>query len=708
MSDSNETLERVEGTLQVTPGGRGFVDRGEAFEDVLVQHSDLGAALDGDLVEVEAWQGARRTLGRIISVLKRGRSRIVGNLFTEDNFTLLLRPDDIRLPSPIAVRDGGEAKPGQAVLAEIVAYPEFLGDMPEVRVDRVLGEPDLLVTEVAKVVAGSGLDEPLPAGAQRQAESVVSEVALTDEELARRTDLRHLHFVTIDPLSARDFDDAVALEDLPGGCARIWVAVADVSHYVQEGSALDKEARRRGCSIYLPDRAIHMLPEALSAGICSLVPNEDRLAMVVCMDIDPAGRITADDCLAAVIHSRGRLDYGGVAAALQGDFTGNRARYVEHADILERLGQVTGALRDARLARGSLDLDLPESQVQLDEDDPNRVRDIVYSRGDEPNKKAYNLIEELMVAANEAVARRFKGQNIPTIWRVHPTPTMDRVDQLCGWLSAYGIEADPAELDTPLGMGKVLEALRGHPSQRPLSYLVLRTLKQATYAVNNAGHFGLASRAYLHFTSPIRRYPDLHVHRLIKAMLSKEGKPSGGARPVRASSAKELKAIAKESTTTEQKAVALERDVRALYSAALMRDRIGDQADGLITSIIRDGFFVALDHPAVEGMVRLDRRDAHFYPDQLRLKDQRKRVLYGLGDRVKVEVTDTNIRRRRVDLKLAEVEDAHKPVTEPPELTDPRPSGGKGKRGGGGGAKKGQRKFYEGRGGKRGGRKKRR
>ena len=694
MSERSGERERVEGTLAVTPGGRGFVDRGEAFEDVLVQGQDLGVALDGDRVELEAWQGTRRMVGRVVSVLERGRSKITGNLSPGEDGALLLLPDDIRLPSPIPVRDAGEARAGQAVLAEIVAYPEELGQAPEVRVDRILGEPDLLITEVAKVVAGAGVDEPLPRAVKLAVESVAKEVALDDEELARRTDLRHLHFVTIDPLSARDFDDAVALEELPGGGARIWVAVADVSHYVQEDSPLDKEARRRSCSIYLPDRAIHMLPEELSAGICSLVPNQDRLAMVVRMDIDSRGQITEDDCLAAVIHSRGRLDYGGVAAALQGDFRGLRAGYVEHAGILERLGQVTGSLRRARLDRGSLDLDLPESQVQLDEDDPNRVRDIVYSRGDEPNKKAYNLIEELMVAANEAVGRRFKEKKVPTLWRVHPTPAMDRVIQLAQWLDAYGIQVDPGELDTPRGMGKVLELLRDHPSRRPLSYLVLRTLKQATYAVNNAGHFGLASRAYLHFTSPIRRYPDLHVHRLVKAMLAKEGKPAGGARPVRARSPKELKAMAKAATTAEQRAVSLERDVRALYSAALMRDRIGDQADGLITSLIRDGFFVALDHPAVEGMVRVDRRDGHFYPDQLRLKDMSKKVVYGLGDRVKVEVTDTNIRRRRVDLKLADVKDPHVSVTEAPELTDPvRRKKGKGKG-------KGQRKNPQ-KGGKR-------
>ena len=703
MSDRSgqETRQKVEGTLQVTPGGRGFVDRGEAFEDVLVQGRDLGLALDGDRVEVEAWQGRQRMVGRVTAVLERGRTRVTGNLIAGVDGTPLLHPDDVRLPTPMPVSDTGGAKVGQAVLAEIVAYPEREGELPEVRVDRVLGEPDLLITEVAKAVASAGVDEPLPRAVRAAAQSVAQEVKLDESELAHRTDLRHLHFVTIDPLTARDFDDAVALEDLPdGGGARIWVAVADVSHYVQEGSALDKEARRRGCSIYLPDRAVHMLPEELSAGICSLVPDQDRLAMVVRMDVAEDGSIVEDDCLAAVIHSRGRLDYGGVAAALQGDFRGRRSGYEEHAGLLERLGQITAALRDARLKRGSLDLDLPESQVLLDEDDPSRVRDIISSRGEEPVKKAYNLIEELMVAANEAVARRFQAQNIPTIWRVHPRPTTDRVDQLSGWLSAYGVQADMLDLDTPRGMGRVLHALADHPARQPLSYLVLRTLKQATYALNNVGHFGLASHTYLHFTSPIRRYPDLHVHRLIKAMLSKEGKPSGGARPVRACSAKELKAMAKEASTAEQRAVALERDVRALYAAALMRDRIGTRLEGQITGMVRDGFFASLDHPAVEGMVRLQRGDAQFHADQMRLKDRRKGVVYGLGDRVVVEVVDTNTRRRRIDLKLADEEGAHTPVTEPPELEDTQPYRGKGKHRG-----KGKGKYYERRKkkGKRGG-----
>ncbi len=697
MSQPTQKTERVEGTLQISPGGRGFVNRGEAFDDVLVQRHELADAMDGDRVEVEAWEGQRRTMGRITAVLERGRTRVTGNLYLDSDEELVLRPDDVRLPSPIPVDDVGQGAPGEAVLADITTYPDRPGAPPRVSVTRVLGEPDTLITEVAKVVAGADVDEPLPPAASKAAAQVAAEVELDDEERARRTDLRHLHFVTIDPQSARDFDDAVALEAREGGGARVWVAVADVSHYVPEGSALDRVALQRGTSIYLPDRAIHMLPESLSAGICSLVPRQDRLAMVVRLDIADDGTVLDQDCLAAVIHSRGRLDYGGVAAALAGDFRGKRAGYVEHADILERLGEVTGALRQARLRRGSLDLDLPEAKVQLDQDDPSRVRDIVLTRGDEPIKRAYNLIEELMLAANEAVARQFLATRTPAIWRIHPSPTPDRVEQLCTWMAAYGVALDPGAIRSPRAMGRVLKALDGHPARRPLSYLVLRTLKQAVYSASNAGHFGLASKAYLHFTSPIRRYPDLHVHRLIKAMLAAEGKPAGRPVKVRSRSAKELAVIAKQTTTLEQRAVTLERDVRSLYAAALMRDRIGDRTWGMVTSVARGGLYVALDSPAVEGMVRPDQRPI-FYPDQLRLRERGGDAVFGLGDRVRVEVTDTNIRRRQVDLALVDDgEPNHESVTETPELVDPRPRG-RGKKGKGGGKKQ---KFYKGRGKRR-------
>ena len=656
-ASENEASDKVTGMIHVTPTGKGFVDRGEAYDDVRVAARDLGPAMDGDTVEVQTWEGRRRTEGVVMAVVSRGRARLVGNLVRAAG-QLLLEPDDPRLPPRVEVIDAGPAKIGDAVLGDIVRYPEHPDDSLAVKISRVLGEPGILVTEVAKCVAGSGLDEQIPEEVARSCEDLPREVS--DEEVARRMDLRHLHFVTIDPMSARDFDDAVAVEHLEE-ITRVWVAVADVSHYVLEDSPLDREARWRGCSLYLPDRAIHMLPESLSAGICSLVPRSDRLAMVVRLDISPQGQVVDEECAAAVIHSRGRLDYGGVASALQGDFRGLRASYAEHAEMLETLHRVTSALRQARLARGALDLDLPEAKVVLDEDDPSRVRDVVESRPDTPIKQAYGLIEELMVAANEAVGRTFQQANVATIWRIHPTPAPDLVEQLCVWLASYNIKADARKARTEKGMCKLLREVQTHRAARPLSYLVLRTLKQAVYSVTNAGHFGLASTSYLHFTSPIRRYPDLHVHRLLKDLLRKQGLPAGAKLDVRQTSHKQLTAMARETSAAERRAIEVEREVRKLYCASLMRDRIDDQGWAMVTGLTPRGMFVALDEPKVEGMVPTESlsRRVEMDPDRMRLLDDDNGRIFSLGDRVLVQVADVSVARRQVTLLPVEEEEWH-------------------------------------------------
>ncbi len=699
---------RETGVIHVTPGGKGFVDQGEAYEDIRVAARDLGAALDGDTVQVQTWDGRHRKEGMVTEVLQRGRTRLVGNLVASGR-ELLLEPDDPRLPPRVEVIDAGPAAPGDAVLGDIERYPERPGDAPAVKISRVLGEPGILVTEVAKCVAGAGVDEDIPEDVARCCEGLPREV--DEEEVSRRTDLRHLHFVTIDPQSARDFDDAVAVQR-QGEITRVWVAVADVSHFVPEGSALDREARRRGCSLYLPDRAIHMLPEALSAGICSLVPRSDRLAMVVRLDVSPQGEVVDQQCSAAVIHSRGRLDYGGVAAALQGDFSGLRASYAEHAEVLETLHSVTAALRRARLGRGALDLDLPEAKVVLDEDDPCRVRDVVHSRPDTPIKQAYGLIEELMVAANEAVGRTFQQARLPTIWRIHPAPAPDLVQQLCAWLGSYNIQADARRARTEKGMGKLLRKVQAHRAARPLSYLVLRTLKQAVYSVTNAGHFGLASTSYLHFTSPIRRYPDLHVHRLLKQLLRDQGSPAGAEVPVTQVGHKRLTAMARESSVAERRAIEVEREVRKLYNASLMRDRIGDQEWASVTGLTARGMFVALDRPAVEGLVPVEDLGRRLELDKarLRLLDDHNARIYSLGDRVKVQVADASVTRRQVTLTPVMEGDWHEAdpeVSYNDEMFSPshrrREDGRRRRQGGGKGGRRGG-----GKGGRRGGGKGRR
>jgi len=505
---------------------------------------------------------------------------------------------------------------------------------------------------VARAVAGAGLEDEFPAAVEAIARALPRQVGEAD--LAGRLDLRELRFVTIDPATARDFDDAVAIEPGPRGSVRVWVAVADVSHYVPEGSPLDQEARRRGCSVYLPDRAIPMLPPELSSEICSLVPDLDRLAMVVRLDLGPTGRVLAAEQAAAVIHSRGRLDYGGVAAALAGDLRGRRTGYQEHLDLLESLQQVATALHKKRLQRGALDLDLPEAEVRLDEDDPDRVRDIVESRPDQPIKRAYNLVEELMVAANEAVADAFVAAELPTLWRIHAPPREEALLRLAELLGSYGLRVDPESLAEERGMAQLLRRLAQHPAARPLSFQVLRTLKQAVYSTENVGHFGLASPAYLHFTSPIRRYPDLHVHRLLKRLLGEQGRPAGAPVEVSQRGRRELQALARETSAAERRSIEVERQVASLYAARLMRDHLGEEIWGTVSGVTSFGCFVTLDEPFVDGLVRVDRIGEwlDFVPEAMRLVGRRSGRSIALGDRLKVKVENASIARRQIDLQI--------------------------------------------------------
>lgn len=646
--------ERITGTLRLNTYGKGFVSIGEAFDEVIIAPEDQGPALDGDKVEVVIEKERQRRYGRIIRILERGRTRLTGVLQRRPS---TIKPDDPRICSPIEVLDTNNVPAGQTVLASIVDYPGRRGAPLGVRVERALGEPGLLLTEVARALAEVGIEEEFPVEVMQAAVDLPQELHQSDFQ--GRLDLRHLHFVTIDPQTARDFDDAVAIEPGPRGNTRIWVAVADVSEYVREDSPLDRAALKRGCSIYLPDRAIPMLPAALSSQLCSLLPHQDRLAMVVRLDITKTGTVVDEECAAAVIHSQGRLDYNGVAAAFQGDFRGRRSAYLEHAEILEQLQRVADALHQKRLARGSLDLDLPEAHVALDEDDPTRVRDIVESRSDAPLKRAYNLIEELMIAANEAVGHQFEQANRDTIWRIHAIPDPVALFKLTQVLASYGIKVPaPTKLISSRSMARLLAQLDGHPAQRSLSYLVLRALKQAVYGVTNVGHFGLASRAYLHFTSPIRRYPDLHVHRLLKQVLQEQGRPAGRPISVRQTSRSDLLALARQSSATERHAIELEREVHGIYAASLMRDRLGDELWGTINGIAAFGFFVTLDAPAVEGLVKLDNLPGwfDFDPAQMRLFNRGSQRAFSLGDRVVVQVVNTSVIRRQVDLALVQAE----------------------------------------------------
>ena len=616
--------------------------------------------MDGDVVEVEVWSGVRGFEGRVLRVVTRGRAKITGQL-TRLGRQIVLQPDDPRITGSVALTGAEKlvvSSLGQSVVAEITRYPETTDGAMEARVLRVLGDPDDPRTEVEKVLAVADIEESFPDDVERIAAGLPPFVG--EKDILDRADLRHVPFTTIDPETARDFDDAVAVESLPNGGTRLWVAVADVSHYVRVDSPIDIEARKRGCSIYLPNRAIPMLPEPLSANLCSLVPEEDRLAMVACIDLDAQAEVVATDFSAAVIHSQARLDYPGVAAALSGDTRGKRKKYEPFLPALRHMDSLARQMRTKRLARGSLDFDLPEPFVELDHDDPQLVRDVRKARRDPGERQAYSMIEEFMLAANEAVARSFQERREDTVWRIHDAPDAGRLQQFAELAEHYGVSIDVDDARTPRGLRRVLERMKGHPAEKSLSFALLRSLKQATYDVNNVGHFGLASRDYVHFTSPIRRYPDLIVHRLLKTRLAGLGKPAGGFKPATVEPPPEraaLQKMASDASFSERSAMQCEREVVDIYRAFFMRDRVGDVFEGTISGVMGFGLFVVIDQPFIEGLVRVEALSDDYYQfDEVtaRLVGRRSGRVFALGDTVKVEVQSVSVVRRKIDFGLYE------------------------------------------------------
>ena len=654
---SGLAARKLSGRIKIHPAGYGFVVPDDKSEDVHVSARNRGAAMDADTVEIEAWPGIKGIEGRVLRVIARGRAKITGQLARRGK-EQVLQPDDPRIAGPVALRGPVPNAPdGIAVVAEITKYPDVPDGPIEAAVLKVLGDPDDPRTEVEKVLACADVEEGFPDEVARIADGVPTEVR--DADRVDRTDLRDVPFTTIDPETARDFDDAVAIESLPNGGTRLWVAVADVSHYVRERSPIDVEALRRGCSIYLPNRAIPMLPEPLSANICSLVPEQDRLAMVVRIDLDRQAQPVASEFFTAIIHSRARMDYPGVAAALAGDTRGKRKKYEPFLPALRAMDSLARQMRTTRIARGALDFDIPEPFIELDHDDPRLVRDIRRSRRDPAERQAYSMIEEFMLAANEAVARSFGERKEDTVWRIHDAPDRARLEEFSVLAQNYGIQFDVDAARTPAGLKRVLERLKGHPAEKALSFQLLRSLKQATYDVVNLGHFGLASTDYLHFTSPIRRYPDLIVHRLLKSRLAGQGKPAGGFKAPSVAPVPDryaLQKMAAESSFSERSAMEVEREVVDLYRAFFLRDRIGDVFDGVISGVMGFGVFVVVDQPFVEGLVRVEALSDDYYvfdEASAKLVGRRSGRTFALGDSVRVEVQSVSVVRRKIDFALA-------------------------------------------------------
>jgi ribonuclease R len=634
-------LDQVAGRLHVNRAGFAFCVRDDgAGEDVYVPASGVRPAMHGDRVLVGVQRRGRRqgrSEGRVTKVLERGTQRVVGVL-RRGRTAAVIVPQEQRITVPILVPKGAEggAADGDMVVGELVRWPGLEAEA-EARVTQVLGPAADPRVETEAVIASHGLPREFPpevlAAARRVPQTVPPDVA------RGRLDLRALPIVTIDGENARDFDDAVLVEPRGTGF-RLTVAVADVSHYVPAGSALDLEARARGTSVYFPDRVLPMLPEELSNGICSLRPGEDRLAKAVRLELDARGRVQDATFHEAILRSAARLTYTEVRQALVDRDPDVRARLAHVLEPLEHAERLAGLLAKRRHARGAIDFDLPEAEVVLDLQ--GRPEQIVRAE----RSIAHRMIEEFMLAANEAVARMLMRRKIPLLHRVHEPPAADGVRELARFLEGFGLRL---KLDghqaTPKAFQGLLERVAGRPEERLVNTVLLRAMQQARYAAEPLGHFGLATEAYTHFTSPIRRYPDLVVHRILEGVL--RGTPRVP---------EDLAAIGVESSRRERVALEAEREIVQLKKIQIMQDKVGETYDGFVSGVTGFGFFVELTDVFVDGLVHVGTLGDDFYEHleaQHLLRGRRSKRTFRVGDPVRVEVAGVSIERRQIDFVVA-------------------------------------------------------
>jgi ribonuclease R len=644
--------EEREGVLTVNARGFGFVAAAtHANDDVFIEGSQLGGAMHLDRVRVRVTRrGQRGVEGEIIEVLERGLSRVAGILRRRGKSTWV-EPDDPRVRGPIALSSqidnadgqGNSGTDGDAVVVHITRFPMFADEMPQAVLEAVLGKPGELNVEAAKILLLAGIKELHSENAVHESEAYG--VVVPEDMKQGRVDFRHLPLPTIDPEDARDHDDAVWVERTDDGGYRAFIAIADVSSYVTPGTAIDAEALVRGCSVYLPDRAVPMLPRALSSNLCSLLPDEDRLCLCAEIALDAGGNILGKKLHRGLMRSQAKLTYGGVARALRlTELQPVDPKAEALLDGLRVARDLSLLLRNKRMKRGALDFELPEAKVTLDpvSGEPVSVR----KRSEDPGmKKAYQLIEELMLLANEVVAEMLTARQVPTVYRVHAPPDAMKLDRLAGLCEMLDIPFDIEATQNPKLLGKLLKSFSAHPLARVLNSALLRSLKQATYDTTNIGHFGLASSAYLHFTSPIRRYPDLLVHRAVHRLLLNQ--------PTQASAEQkqQLTEAAFASSQAERKSMDVERQTLDLYRAHYMQKHLGEEFEGLVTTFVGSGAFVSIDDPFVEVMVKLEDLGEDSYEiDDLGFACTAARSgdRIMLGDTMRIEIVEVNLFRRTV------------------------------------------------------------
>jgi len=637
-----ERINLAVGRLQTIRGGAAFVvTDGEDEEDVFIPPNAVGSALHRDRVvaRVERRKPNKRPEGTVVRVLHRARETVVGTYHPGQNYGFVT-PEDRKLERDVFVPAGlaGGAGDGDVVVVRVIDWGSPQRG-PSGEVERVLGKLGDPGVDVLAILHGHELSTDFPPEVEQEA-AAIREAGLGAAEMAGRMDLRDTLVFTIDPVDAKDHDDALSLEDLGNGRWRVGIHIADVSWYVRPGTELDGEAYERGTSVYLVDRVVPMLPHALSTDLCSLRPDVDRLAMTVLVEVDEEGRVHGHRVVRSVIRSRHKLAYEDAQAVLDGE----RSLGAGVDQALHGLRTLSRALRAARQERGSLDFDLPESRVILNaEGQPTDVQKVL-------RLEAHKLVEDFMLLANETVARAASRARIPFVYRIHERPDEERLEQLREVAGTFGHRLGGRGPVGPADLQRLLTRVQGRPESSLISTVVLRSMKQARYSVENAGHFGLAAKHYGHFTSPIRRYPDLLVHRLtVEHLLD-------GARAVPGEAGEALVAAARHGSERERAAVEAERDSIDLKKTEFMERHVGDAFEGTVSGVAAFGFFVLLDAFHVEGLIHVSSLDYYvFLEDRYALVGERTRKQFRLGDRVRVRVGSVDLEQRRIEFLLEEL-----------------------------------------------------
>jgi ribonuclease R len=617
--------------------------------DLYIAGSNLNQAMHGDRViaRVERIGSDGRAEGRIVRILERASSTIVGKFDLDGSGYGFVVPFDRRLIMDVGIPGGEErdAEPGDMVLVEITRWPTPTRG-PLGRVTEVLGDIDEPGVDTEIIIRKYGIRDEHSQEAIDEAVKLGASVR--EKDLKDRTDFRPLTTVTIDGEHARDFDDAITLDRLPNGNYWLGVHIADVAHYVQEGSALDEEAYERATSVYFPERAVHMFPAQLSTGLCSLNPRVDRLVQSCLLEIDRQGTVVRYELHDGVINSNERMTYTDVNAILTERKPEVMARYEPLVPLFERMQELFEILNRRRRRRGSIDFDLKEPEIVLD--DEGMVEKIIALE----RNVAHRIIEEFMLVANETVAEHLSNRDVPTLYRIHEEPDPLKVEEFEEFIGTlgYGLGAG-AEHVSPKHFQKLVERMRGTPEEKPIAFLMLRTMQKARYDPENLGHFGLAASSYTHFTSPIRRYPDLVVHRTLRE--SRHGRMD----QERIDQLEEdMPEIARHTSERERRADDAERELVQWKKVRFMADKVGDEFEGYVTGVSAFGLYIELVEHFVEGMVHVSTMADDYYRFVEKahlLKGENTGKVYRLGDRVTVQVIKVDMERRQVDLGLAEI-----------------------------------------------------